>query len=112
MNYQEIATGTQDGTAATIDFNIGFVPKTVKIFNTEGLAKMEWNDAMADASGVVTVTAGTMTFVVALGITPVDGVGEGADIGAGVSDGLIGFQLGADLNVNVDGEAFYWEACR
>ena len=109
MNEQELIAGTVEGTGATLNINVGFMPSAVKVFNVDGLATLEWNDSMADASGVKRVTAGTMTFITTLGITPVDGLGESA---GAVEDTVIGFQIGADTDVNVAAETINWEAYR
>ena len=87
--------GSQDGTAATITIEtIGFKPRRVVILNEGGLTEGEWTESMPALSMVVHVTAGDMTFVTALGITPLNK----------------GFSLGADLNVNVAGEKIHWVA--
>ncbi len=87
--------GSVVGTGADIDIRtVTFKPKIVNITNIGGLATGKWNKGMADASVLKAITAGTISFPVTLGITP-------------LSDG---FRIGADTDLNVDGELIRWEA--
>ncbi len=101
-----IVTGTQDGTGASIDIELGFIPDWVMVINTESatMEELQWYRGMADASAVKTVT-GTVarTKITTLGITP---------LGDGASDTIRGFRIGADTDVNVSGEALFWMAGR
>lgn len=91
-----IKTGTQNGTGAAISIVCGFRPRYVKVVNvaTGGLCSIEHIDSMAAASGFKGVTAGTKTFISSNGITLND----------------FGFTIGADADVNVNGEAIHYIA--
>jgi hypothetical protein len=92
---QRTVRGSFNGTGAQLDIRtVGFRPKSVKLVNQTGLATAEWQEGMADASMAKRVTAGTMTFPTANGITPL------AD----------GFRLGADADMNVAAELVHYEA--
>lgn len=101
MYDQRTKTGTVEGTGAAINIELGFKPTIVKIFNVDGLATLEWNDAMPAASGVKRVTAGTMTWITSNGVSLYDGVARTTGSG---------FTIGADADVNASGETIYWEA--
>lgn len=81
------------GTAYNIR-TVGFRPRKVEVINSDGLCKAEWNKSMPDAYMVKTVTDGTISYASANGITP-------------LSDG---FTIGADADINVDGEQVHWTA--
>ena len=86
--------GSFVGTGAAIDVReVGFRPRSIKLWNLGGLAAAVWAEGMADASCLKEVTAGTKSAVTANGITP-------------LSDG---FRLGADTDLNVSGELVYFE---
>lgn len=90
-----VMTGSFVGTGANIDIDsVGFKPRSVKIVNRTGLARLYWNEAMPDASGDKTITDGTQSFITTLGVTP----------------RASGFRVGADTDVNVASELCYWEA--
>lgn len=90
-----VVTGAVNGTGADIDVRtVGFRPRRVELENVTGLVTASWSDHMADESMVKRVTAGTMTFPTTLGVTP-------------LSDG---FTIGADTDVNVDGELIHFTA--
>lgn len=87
-------TGSVNGTGATLDVKtVGYRPKTVKLYNQDGLATAYWTDSMPDDSMLKEVTAGTKTFPTTNGVTPL------AD----------GFRLGADADMNVADELIHWE---
>ena len=92
--------GTVEGTGASISIDLDFTPSAVYIMNIDDLCTMWWNASMADASGLVQVTAGTITYVVALGITPVRSTNFETD--------LPGFIIGADLDLNVTAQTIHW----
>jgi len=73
------------GTTAAYTFTCGFKPRYVKVINETDRNAIEWFEGMADAEGIVTVAAGTVTLVTSNGIT--------------VSDS--GFIFGLDTDVNV-----------
>lgn len=88
--------------AADVDFDIGFMPRFVRIMNETGLAVLEWSEGMTDGLGLKTITAGTMSEVAAGdGITPV---------GALVTDSILGFTLGQDADILVTNEQLSWWA--
>lgn len=92
---QRTITGSATGTGASLDIDtIGFLPRSVTVWNQSGLATIHWQDTMADASGYKAITAGTHTFITTLGITPRPK----------------GFRFGADTDLNVAGEIFHYEA--
>ena len=87
--------GAVTGTGASLNVtSVGFRPRRVTLFNSGGLATSEWTDSMADASALKRVTAGTLTFPLTLGITPLAN----------------GFTIGADTDINVSGELIHWVA--
>ncbi len=94
--------GTMDGTGAAIDIELGWVPTHVRVINIESatIEELEWFAGMANASAIKTVT-GTVsrTKVTSNGITP-------------LSTPFLGFRIGADTDVNVNGETIVWYAER
>ena len=72
---------------------VGFRPRRVKCYNITNEATIEWNEAFDDATGYQ-YDAATPDYLSANGITPLAN----------------GFTLGADGDVNVDGETVIWEA--
>ena len=90
-----VFVGAVVGTGADLDVRtVGFRPSAVRILNVGGLATGEWTEGMADASVLKQITAGTISFPLTLGVTP-------------LSDG---FRLGADTDLNVDGELIHYIA--
>ena len=87
--------GAVEGTGAQLDVRtIPFRPTAVELFNNDGLAVARWQESMADGSMLKQITAGTISLVTGgNGLTPL------AD----------GFRLGADTDMNVDGEVVYWK---
>lgn len=81
------ATGT--GAAITFD-DIGFTPAAVEIINVTGGVLFFWTNKMAVGAGYKLVSGTTVTFsaISSGGVTPLPN----------------GFILGADTDVNVDGE--------
>ena len=73
---------------------VGFRPRTVKLFNADGLVSAFWQETMPDAAAKKVVTDGTQSYIVADGITP-------------LSDG---FTCGADSDINAATETVHWEA--
>lgn len=100
-----IASGTLLGTGANIYVKCGFVPTYVRVVNigSATIEELEWLYGMANASAIKTVT-GTVarTKITTLGITP-RGV---------TADEEMGFQIGADTDVNVSAERIVWIAMR
>lgn len=92
---RRVINGSINGTGSALEVRtIGFRPTRVELSNIDGLVTAKWNEAMPDGSMEKRVTAGTMTFPTSNGITP-------------LSDG---FRLGADTDMNVDGETVVWSA--
>jgi hypothetical protein len=88
-------TGALTGTGALIECRkVGFRPGNVKLICEDGLCGAEWTDTMADGECLKRITDGTMSKVTSTGITP-------------LSDG---FSLGADTDLNVDGEVIHYIA--
>lgn len=106
MSNANIIFGSQDGTGANIDIEVGFLPTYVKVVNIESAGKeqLDWYEGMAAASAIKTVAnAGAAvdprTSITTLGITP-------------LSSTFLGFRIGADADVNVAGETLIWEVHR
>jgi hypothetical protein len=59
----------------------GFIPRQIELWNSTDAASHEWFDPMPAASAKKTVTAGTLTYIVANGIT----VGASAAVGNGTT---------------------------
>lgn len=97
---RNIAVGTVEGTGAAINVSVGFTPAHVMILNEDGLARLEWHTTMTDGHGIKTVTAGTISKITSLGITPY----------AGTTALSEGFTIGADTDINVDGETLHYFA--
>lgn len=101
-----IVYGSQNGTGASIDINLGFIPDEVVVVNygSTTIEELRWYKGMANASAIKTVT-GTVarTKITSLGITP---------LGGDATDTIRGFRIGADTDVNVNGEALIWRATR
>jgi hypothetical protein len=81
------------GSAMNIDV-VGFRPSRVLVQNVSAPARGEWQDTMADAAALKTVTAGTVSFITSDGITP----------------RAAGFTLGADADLNTATEVVHWTA--
>lgn len=99
----EFRCGTQDGTGASIDIELGFVPDVVIVQNFEAadFARLEWYKGMTAGHAIKTVTS-TKSLITSLGITQLSTPTSGAK----------GFRIGADTDVNVSGEALSWAAWR
>lgn len=98
----QIKFGSQDGTGASIDIELGWLPTHVRVINTESatIEELEWFSTMSNGHAIKTVT-GTVarTKITSLGITP-------------LSSTFLGFRIGADTDVNVSGETLVWVAER
>jgi len=113
-----IKTGYVVGTGASIDITLGFIPNHVTLLNTEGLARLDWTSDMPAAAGVKQITAGTMTYITTLGISPLgstSGLTVSADNTLTDNNTITmtnpkGFRIGADTDMNVSGEDIYWVA--
>lgn len=92
-------TGSVTGTGAALDVTkLGFRPRYVKIWNVAsgGLCSLEWIDKMPDAYGFKELNHDTAqrSYLTSNGITPLSN----------------GFTIGADTDLNVDGEQIYFIA--
>lgn|SRR3990167_2558327 len=96
-NNNQVAVGRyiDTGTVAAFNITTGFRPRYVKVINLASTgSQVEWFEGMADASGYKRVTAGDMTLITTLGITPLS----------------YGFTVGLDLDLNVTSEQLSWIA--
>ena len=111
----EVAVGSVAGTGAAINISIGFKPRYVKVFNYNDAGALyptlEWWEGMPAASGLKTksITDSGATGlksserITSLGISQYEGGGSVA---------ADGFTVGADTDVNVSAETFYYMAVR
>lgn len=91
-----VICGAVSGTGSLQEVRVvGFRPRRVEVFNAHasGLTSGTWQETMADGYMRKMVPAGTTTYA-ADGITP-------------LSDG---FSIGADADLNADGETIHWTA--
>lgn len=97
----EVANGTVEGTAASISIDVGFTPTWVRLINIDGDAVLDWTDDMGAGTGYKLVAAGTNAFVSTGGVTQ-----------ATADDGVIGFKIGTDADINASAETIIWLAGR
>lgn len=91
----QVMRGAAVGTGANLDITtVGFRPRSVRIVNQDSADELYWHINMADGYGLKRVAAGTGSVITSLGVTPL----------------AAGFRLGADTDINVDGETILWEA--
>lgn len=114
MSKPQFAVGTFTGTGSAINVSCGFIPDYVKVYNDNdagGLApSIERWKGMPAASGIKNLKAvdnGTTGNAVNSRVTS-----NGLSDFAGSSSAAPGFTIGADADVNVNGEAGYWIAIR
>lgn len=100
----QVRSGTQDGTGASIDIELGWIPDVVIVQNHEAadFGRLEWYEGMSNDHAIKTLTS-TKSKITTLGITP---------LGAAAGATMRGFRIGADTDVNVSGEALTWIAYR
>ncbi len=92
---KRMVTGGVIGTGSAFNVKtVGFRPTRVEFFNADGLCHAYWQNTMANASMVLTITDGTITFETSDGITPL------AD----------GFTVGANSDLNVATQVSHWVA--
>jgi len=104
-------TGKLDGTGAEIEISLPeFTPRKVVVRNVDTGDELTWTDTMPDAYGFKRLTAGTGSYIASLGITPVTQMVMSPLNGATAQDPGRGFLIGADTDINVDGEEIHWEA--
>lgn len=93
--------GTGTGTGAAINIACGFQPDFVHVVNLTSRDEMMWFQGMTAAHAFKRVAAGTGTAITSLGISMYAGVdGTTAE----------GFTIGADTDVNVAAETYYYIA--
>lgn len=96
--HTQIAYGKVTGTGANIDVNIGFKPRWVEIMNQTKISRFVWTADMANGYAFKRVTAGTMSVVTSLGITPLD-------------DGTtLGFRIGTEGQLNAASDVIHYIA--
>ena len=89
-----VKTGSFVGTGADLNIDtLGFKPQRVKVINVDGDCFCEWNSEMDDDSAMKTIAAGTTAQITSDGITARTN----------------GFTMGADTDINVDGEKCTYE---
>lgn len=100
---EQFKCGTQDGTGAAINIELGWLPDHVVVQNWEAtdFGRLEWFKGMAAAAAIKTLTS-TKSLLTTLGITQY----------AGSTTAKQGFTIGADTDVNVSGESITWCAWR
>lgn len=100
---EQFKCGTQDGTGAAINIELGWLPDHVVVQNWEAadFARLEWYTGMAAAAAIKTATS-TKSLLTTLGISQY----------AGSTTAKKGFTIGADTDVNVSGESITWLAWR
>lgn len=88
-----IVVGSVNGTGAAIDVDtVGFRPRAVKLFNSDG-DEAWWQKDMADASMLKRIdSTGVASVPTSNGITPRAG----------------GFRIGADADLNQSGKRIYY----
>lgn len=94
-----IKTGTVEGTGAAITINCGFVPLYIRIINIDGDATFEWVSGMPTVEAFKDLPTGVMAQMASGGITVND-----------YDDTSMGFSIGADTDVNVNGETLFYMA--
>jgi hypothetical protein len=81
-------TGLLQGTGASMAVTkVGFKPRYIRVVNLDDPSALEFMEGMTDAHGFKHID-GTQSHITSLGITPTN----------------TGFTLGADTDINVDGE--------
>ena len=89
-----VMTGAGVGTGAALSIKtVGFRPRKVEIYNVTDPTSMVWINTMPDAAGYKDNDVGVWV-ASSTGITPLAN----------------GFTIGADTDLNVDGQIFYWVA--
>lgn len=93
------------GPGAGLLLSLGFIPRYFKLWNTTDAAKHEWHEGMPAASAEKTVTAGTLTYITANGIT----VGASGAAGNGTTAPAEG-QVFLDPALTPASKTLYWAA--
>lgn len=108
-----MVTGTVTGTGAAINVSIGFIPRKVKVYNpnnTTVFPTVEWVRGMPNGRGFKTLRIvdsgttglGSSTYLTSNGISEF----------AGTQTASAGFTIGADTDLNRNGEVMVYEAFR
>ncbi len=91
----KVIRGAVLGTGSLLEVRqVGFRPRTVQLINIDSADELYWTSTMVDGGGLKRLAAGAASVLTADGVTP-------------LSDG---FSLGADSDLNVDGETVHFEA--
>lgn len=93
-------TGTVEGTGAAIFVNIGFIPRHVRLFNRDGNCSLEWTWDMGAGKGFK-LDGGSVDNGFKVGFTFIS---SGGITVSNQYDSQIGFYIGTDSDLNVDGE--------
>ena len=103
----QFAAGTQDGTGAAINIELGWQPDYVLVQNWEAsdFGSLLWVKGMADAAAIKQLTS-TGSLLTTLGISMYAGSSTPG------AQKRKGFTIGADTDVNVAGESLTWVAMR
>lgn len=97
-----VASGTVEGTGATITVDLDFMPSVVHVYNVDGNAEVRWVKSMGAGAGYKR-TATTWSLLATLGITP-------SELYELEDTGVRGFYIGADADVNASAETIFWTA--
>lgn len=105
MPEERFAVGTVVGTGATINVICGFKPRYIKIYNftSATFETCEWWYGMTAYYGLKQKNS-VFSQLTSLGLAQYSGTDAQ---GSGQ-----GFSIGADADLNVDGERIYWLAVR
>lgn len=100
MQQEIYAVGTVEGTGSAINVKCGFKPRYVKLINIDSAAEeeLEWFSSMGDGYGVKR-TGDAHSVISSDGISHYD-------------TDFQGFTIGADSDVNANGETLCWLAIR
>lgn len=93
------------GPGAGLILSLGFIPRYIELWNATDAATHEWYEGMPAASAKKTVTAGTLTYIVANGIT----VGLSSAVGNGTTIPSEG-QVFLDPALTPASKTLYWRA--
>ena len=98
-------TGSVEGTGAAIFVECGFTPRYVKLVNVDGDATLEWMTDMGAGKGFRIASVSDGGFAVGGEI-----ISSGGITVAATHETNMGFSIGADTAINVDGETIIWMA--
>jgi len=94
-----VKTGAFFGTGAALNVDsVGFMPQRIELLNEDGNCDAVWTKQMADASMRKIVDSGAGTTDISMETTN------------GITPRAAGFSLGADTDLNVDGEKVIFTA--